>query len=345
MLTPKVNEMLVFEAYTLLVLSRGSGVFQVDFRNYSFSSGKAIFLSPGQYFSLLSGAFEIGLYEFSGDHVQQMQNSRYLFKHLVSLGYIDLSQPKRFHLTPLQYLQIEGKSEELLHSAIENWIKQNPFKASISEVNLLFDLKDVIDQNYYRALTIEEIAGKLSQKPYLLRRVTRERLKQTIKQLAHGKLLLEARRMVVFTDFSTKEIAYDLGFSEPNYFNRFFKRYTQKTPGEFRDSFHYQPEDRFIGQFTELLNQHFQNEHFMGFYAEKLGLSTKALSKKIKLRLGVSFHRLLSELLINEALNLLNQGVSITESAYSLGFQEANHFTTFFKNHTGQTPSNYLTHA
>ncbi|GAB3755685.1 AraC family transcriptional regulator [Spirosoma pomorum] len=50
----------------------------------------------------------------------------------------------------------------------------------------------------------------------------------------HDRLVLEARRLLFHSQDSLKEIAFDLGFSEASYFNRFFKRETGLTPAEYR---------------------------------------------------------------------------------------------------------------
>lgn len=50
----------------------------------------------------------------------------------------------------------------------------------------------------------------------------------------HGRLVLEARRLLFHSQQPLKEIAFDLGFAEPSYFNRFFKRETGVTPAEYR---------------------------------------------------------------------------------------------------------------
>ncbi|GAB3557776.1 helix-turn-helix domain-containing protein [Spirosoma fluminis] len=52
----------------------------------------------------------------------------------------------------------------------------------------------------------------------------------------HERLILEARRLLFHTQHSLKEIAFDLGFSEASYFNRFFKRETGATPADYRTS-------------------------------------------------------------------------------------------------------------
>lgn len=57
--------------------------------------------------------------------------------------------------------------------------------------------------------------------------------KPAIKHI-HERLTLEARRFLFHTNHSLKEIAFALGFSDPSYFNRFFKRETGQTPSDYR---------------------------------------------------------------------------------------------------------------
>lgn len=59
--------------------------------------------------------------------------------------------------------------------------------------------------------------------------------KPAIKHI-HERQVMEARRLLFHTNNSLKEIAYDLGFSDASYFNRFFKRETGVTPAGYRDS-------------------------------------------------------------------------------------------------------------
>lgn len=57
--------------------------------------------------------------------------------------------------------------------------------------------------------------------------------KPAIKHI-HERLVLESRRLLFHTQNSLKEIAFDLGFADGSYFNRFFKRETGVTPAEYR---------------------------------------------------------------------------------------------------------------
>jgi len=58
--------------------------------------------------------------------------------------------------------------------------------------------------------------------------------KPAIKHI-HDRLILEARRLLFHSSKSSKEIAFDLGFADASYFNRFFKRETGITPAQYRN--------------------------------------------------------------------------------------------------------------
>lgn len=57
--------------------------------------------------------------------------------------------------------------------------------------------------------------------------------KPAIKHI-HERLALEAKRLLFHTNLSLKEIAFELGFADPSYFSRFFKRETSATPNHYR---------------------------------------------------------------------------------------------------------------
>jgi AraC family transcriptional regulator, transcriptional activator of pobA len=55
-----------------------------------------------------------------------------------------------------------------------------------------------------------------------------------VQGLIARRLLEAAQRDLVFTPSPVQKVAYSLGFSDPAYFNRFFRRMTGTTPGAFR---------------------------------------------------------------------------------------------------------------
>ncbi len=58
---------------------------------------------------------------------------------------------------------------------------------------------------------------------------------KSLSELIHDRLILEAQRMLIYSSVPVSLIAYDLGFSDPAYFSRFFKRRVGAAPSAFRD--------------------------------------------------------------------------------------------------------------
>nr|WP_295928292.1 helix-turn-helix domain-containing protein [uncultured Dyadobacter sp.] len=51
------------------------------------------------------------------------------------------------------------------------------------------------------------------------------------------RILLEAKRLLCYTNLSVKEVAYQLGYEDPAYFNRMFTGKTGDTPHNFKKNF------------------------------------------------------------------------------------------------------------
>ena len=95
-------------------------------------------------------------------------------------------------------------------------------------------------------------------------------------------------------------------------------------------------------QFIELVTEHHNQERGMAFYADKLCLTPKYLSKLVKLSSGRSAPDWIDSFGILEAKNLLKYSDKpIKEIVYLLNFPNQSVFYKFFKAHTGMTPSEY----
>ena len=57
----------------------------------------------------------------------------------------------------------------------------------------------------------------------------------TAGHLIRQRVLTEAKRQLIFTTLAINEIAYDLSFSDPSHFARFFRQQTGTTPQAFRE--------------------------------------------------------------------------------------------------------------
>ena len=94
--------------------------------------------------------------------------------------------------------------------------------------------------------------------------------------------------------------------------------------------------------FMALVTEHHTSERNMAFYASRLGLTPKYLSKLIKQVSGRSAPDWIDSFVILEAKNMLKYtDDSIKEIVFKLHFPNPSVFYKFFKAHTGMTPSGY----
>lgn len=97
-----------------------------------------------------------------------------------------------------------------------------------------------------------------------------------------------------------------------------------------------------IDQYKQLVIQNIHQHHGISFYADRLGVSPNHLNKVVKRITGKHASAMISEMLILEAKVLLKHSeLSISETAYKLGFVDQSYFSRFFKTHTGNTPKEY----
>lgn len=98
----------------------------------------------------------------------------------------------------------------------------------------LAKLQTLIDQHYKKQSSVEFYASKLYITSKRLNEITKDIRGRTVSQMIHRRLILEAKRDLSLSQDSIKIIAYRLGFEDPSYFTRFFKRLTGQTPHHFR---------------------------------------------------------------------------------------------------------------
>lgn len=101
-------------------------------------------------------------------------------------------------------------------------------------------------------------------------------------------------------------------------------------------------ENAHFDRFMRLLESNYKKEHYINFYAGKIGLTPKYLSLLIKRVSGKFATQWIDEYIILEAKNLLKYSpMSIQEISYSLNFPNQSFFGKYFKRHTGMSPKAY----
>lgn len=92
----------------------------------------------------------------------------------------------------------------------------------------------LVEAHYREHLAVEVFAARLGVTSLQLNQLCRALAGQTALQVIHQRLLLEARRNLVYTRMSIGQLSDSLGFSDPTYFARFFKRLSGQTPNAYR---------------------------------------------------------------------------------------------------------------
>jgi AraC-like DNA-binding protein len=103
---------------------------------------------------------------------------------------------------------------------------------SISSVCLV--VKKYIEDNFNQELTLNELANLVFVSPYHLAHVFKEEVGvPPIQYLIHCRIE-EAKRLLMDSNLSVREIASIIGYENANYFNLLFKKMTGKPPGKYR---------------------------------------------------------------------------------------------------------------
>ncbi len=241
--------------FLTVLFTEGSGIHEVDFERYEVVPGAVFLINPGQ------------------THYWELSNAEgIIFFH--SQSFFDLNFTNRSVLDFPFFYSIHNPSILLLEGAItqvDHWFhgllteyrdqKLHYLEKIQTILNCLYvDLtrlyhqsgisrvtKTSIDFSYVRRLEnlIDEhfreekspsfYAEKLNITPKHLNRLTRNTLGKTTTQIITERIILEAKRLVLYHPASLTHVSDELGFEDYSYFTRLFKKWTDSTPTEFRN--------------------------------------------------------------------------------------------------------------
>ena len=104
----------------------------------------------------------------------------------------------------------------------------------IKNYNLYQDFVTLLENNFRIHHSVNFYADALLLSSSKLSEITRLIIGKSTKQIILDRVILEAKRLLQFTDASIKEIAYELGYSNPFHFSHTFKNQIQSSPDEYR---------------------------------------------------------------------------------------------------------------
>jgi AraC family transcriptional regulator, transcriptional activator of pobA len=119
-----------------------------------------------------------------------------------------------------------------IQRAVDSEGKQNTSK---KYVILYKKLKNLIDAHYKEGWTASDYAERLFITQHHLNLVAKQVTGKTTSELIRSRCVLEAKRLLTFSDYSVSEIATALGFFDLSYFAKVFKVETEQSPMAFKN--------------------------------------------------------------------------------------------------------------
>ena len=105
-----------------------------------------------------------------------------------------------------------------------------------TRIALFAAFKDTVEKRLTDQLSVRDIADKLATSSSTLYGIVKEFAGISPKEYLTNRLMQEAQRRLYNEQPSIKELAYDLGYSDPDYFSRQFKKVTGQSVGQFMET-------------------------------------------------------------------------------------------------------------
>ena len=104
-----------------------------------------------------------------------------------------------------------------------------------NELDLIRRFNLLVEINYKELHQVQDYADLLHKSSKTISNLFTKYSEHSPLEVIHNRLILEAKRLLLYTDKSAKEIAYDLGFSDIPNFSRFFKKNMSLSPTQYRE--------------------------------------------------------------------------------------------------------------
>lgn len=244
--------------YTIAFLKKSSGDFLINQSTINLSSNTILFIPPGSTTNIEKSLFKDGIWIFfEGEFLDYFFNDKFFtfkfdFFHSVnSCFHIKLEKlifEELFKIVEDIHHEIRNQSvdsEHVLRASL--YLLLTKLNRKYSEVwktngHVIKDLrilrfKYLLEHNIRTMQTVENFSKTLSISKTYLNKLCSAYFGKPSSEMIKERLLLEAKKEIQFTDKDIAEIAYELNFSNPANFNRFFKKETKLTPSQFRIEF------------------------------------------------------------------------------------------------------------
>lgn len=237
-------------SYFIVLIDSGSITYKLDLQDIPVSDGDLLFAMPNQIFSPPAKTDNLNYYKilFDEDTLALLpQRFSFLVNPLnsqkISLDDAARERVKKVFEILNQLLLTENQlidSEivlaylNLLLSELNSaYFKNEPVDLVNTNLSKFVEFKLMVETHLTEQPSIHAIAEKLALSTNSLYRLVKEYSGTSPKDFFTNRLMMEAQRKLRYSDLSVKELAYELGFNDPDYFSRLFKKSTGKNVSDF----------------------------------------------------------------------------------------------------------------
>ncbi|WP_413512362.1 helix-turn-helix domain-containing protein [Myroides odoratus] len=237
--------------YQLIWVKEGVFKGRIDFKDVAIHANEVLFISPGQVCEFdVSQAYLGKLVLFTASfftRTEEDANFLYTAEILnpINSNHIVLIEPCL--LSPLFTLLEEELKRANTHFQVA--IAQNYLRIVLLETErhvqpaYVLGIKNTA-RIFYHALekhfkinkNTSYYADLIGVSEKILTKELKSLTGNTPKVCIDARVILEAKRLLSFSNLSMKEIGFELGFEEPTNFTKYFRKHTNLTPNAFRDS-------------------------------------------------------------------------------------------------------------
>ena len=246
------------EHYKIFFIEEGSGQYQIDFNEFKIEGSGIFCLSPGQVLTVNSESMKSG-YEIRFNrefycvetHGKEIACNGVLFNNVHKATVIPLEKDELliFQQTIqniIRELEQPGKAHrEILETYLRMFLiealRQYDQKSMVTATaesdapnRLTGDFIALVDKHFRELHAISDYAEKLFVSPKSLSKRLNADGYPTPTEVLRNRIMIEAKRDLRYTQKSIKEIAFDLGFEDPAYFTRYFKKAAGQSPANYR---------------------------------------------------------------------------------------------------------------
>lgn len=242
--------------WVIMYIIEGTGKHYIDFKPYEYGPGSVIFVRKNQvhHFDLPARVkgFVIHINEplmlkmnyFNNDFLWEIID-RGAGSPVITTDVSEGSQSRKLiELLYSEYYRVtKNKNEDLIKSLFETLIlslresEANPVSSvSSSDFNTFKRFRNLVEEHFSEHLTLEHYERMMGVSKKTINLATRRSVDMSAKQFISERICLEIKRYLSQGELMIYEIADILGFDEPANMTKFFKRFENISPKEFRDN-------------------------------------------------------------------------------------------------------------